>query len=281
MVRPARVDPGRSPRRDQWRHGEQRRRLEEARARADGSVKFAAARREASRAKRRAASASSISPCARAPHTRAARGLTMDADDPLERLHDACASGDLAAARAASDADLNAVDAEGRSALHHACAGGHLDVVLHVLDRAAPGACNLRDANDMAPSTSRARAGTSTCSTSRRAPGPRPQPSRHASHQLFPRIDVPSTPRCVASWNSSSAKTDRRRLTTATRVTMCTVDSDRGGKLRRPRGSRRRGRVGACGARDGENLAAADLCSATLSPDARRSTPYDHFLRRT
>ena len=75
----------------------------------------------------------------------------MDADDPLERLHDACASGDLAAARAASDADLNAVDAEGQSALHHACAGGHLDVVLHVLDRAAPGACNLRDANDMTP----------------------------------------------------------------------------------------------------------------------------------
>lgn len=89
---------------------------------------------------------------ARFSHPRARVGVcAMDADDPLERLHDACASGDLAAARAASDADLNAVDAEGQSALHHACAGGHLDVVLHVLDRAAPGACNLRDANDMTP----------------------------------------------------------------------------------------------------------------------------------
>ena len=154
----------------------------------------------------------------------------MDADDPLERLHDACASGDLAAARAASDADLNAVDAEGQSALHHACAGGHLDVVLHVLDRAAPGACNLRDANDMTPFHLACEGGHLDV-VRRLAAHPgldrNLRATRRTSYFLASRHDHAEVCRLLEQLEREDGPEE---ATTSTRRTMRTVDSDRGGE---------------------------------------------------
>ena len=77
--------------------------------------------------------------------------------DALERLHDACAEGDL---RAVADAVAShpdprgacaAVDEDGQSALHHACAGGDVSVTSFVLERVSLGSVNARDMHDMSP----------------------------------------------------------------------------------------------------------------------------------
>ena len=77
--------------------------------------------------------------------------------DSLERLHDACAEGDLRAVvdAVASHPDPRdacaAVDEDGQSALHHACAGGDVSVTAFVLERTPSGSVNARDMHDMSP----------------------------------------------------------------------------------------------------------------------------------
>ena len=75
----------------------------------------------------------------------------------LEPLHDACGDGDL---RAVIDAVAKhpdplgacaALDEDGQTALHHACAGGDVSVTAFVLERVPPGSINRRDMHDMSP----------------------------------------------------------------------------------------------------------------------------------
>ena len=75
----------------------------------------------------------------------------------MERLHDACASGDLDAVADAVTAHpdptnaCSATDDDGQNALHHACSGGDALVVRFILERTPPGTVNIRDMHDMSP----------------------------------------------------------------------------------------------------------------------------------
>ena len=83
----------------------------------------------------------------------------MDGESALERLHDACAEGNLEAVRAEvashAEGDISRLfcdpDEDGQTALHHACSSGDVDVTQFVLDKVPSGSINKRDNHDMSP----------------------------------------------------------------------------------------------------------------------------------